>query len=55
MVGSQEPINICDIPKAMTHLNLSARAHHCTQSVKLAGTIAELAGNEGVQQVDPRA
>lgn len=29
---------------AMTQLNLSARAYHRTQSVKLARTIADLAG-----------
>jgi magnesium chelatase family protein len=36
---------------AMTQLNLSARAHHRTQSVKLARTIADLAGCEGIQSV----
>ena len=34
---------------AMTQLNLSARAYHRTQSVKLARTIAVLAGSEEVQ------
>jgi magnesium chelatase family protein len=34
---------------AMTKLNLSARAYHRTQSVKLARTIADLAGSEEIQ------
>jgi magnesium chelatase family protein len=34
---------------AMTQLNLSARAYHRTQSVKLARTIADLAGSEEIQ------
>ena len=33
----------------MTQLNLSARAYHRTQSVKLARTIADLAGSEDIQ------
>jgi len=36
---------------AMTQLNLSARAYHRTQSVKLARTIADLAGSEEIQSV----
>jgi len=36
---------------AMTKLNLSARAYHRTQSVKLARTIADLAGSEEIQSV----
>ena len=36
---------------AMTQLNLSARAYHRTQSVKLARTIADLAGCEEIQSV----
>jgi len=36
---------------AMTQLNLSARAYLCTQSVKLARTIADLAGREVIQSV----
>ena len=34
---------------AMSQLNLSARAYHRTRSVKLARTIADLAGSEEVQ------
>lgn len=34
---------------AMSQLNLSARAYHRTQSVKLAHTIADLAGSEEMQ------
>jgi magnesium chelatase family protein len=36
---------------AMTQLNLSARAYHHTQSVKLARTIADLAKCEEIQSV----
>jgi magnesium chelatase family protein len=36
---------------AMTQLNLSARAYHRTQSVKLARTITDLAGGEEIQSV----
>jgi magnesium chelatase family protein len=36
---------------AMTQLNLSARAYHRTQSVKLARTIADLVGSEEIQSV----
>ena len=36
---------------AMTQLNLSARAYHRTQGVKLARTIADLAGSEEIQSV----
>jgi magnesium chelatase family protein len=36
---------------AMTPLNLSARAYHRTQSVKLARTIADLARSEEIQSV----
>jgi len=36
---------------AMTQLNLSARAHHRTRSVRLARTIADLAGCEEIQSV----
>ena len=36
---------------AMTQLNLSARANHRTHSVKLARTIADLAGYEQIQSV----
>ena len=36
---------------AMSQLNLSARAYHRTQSVKLARTIADLAGSEEIQSV----
>jgi magnesium chelatase family protein len=36
---------------AMTQLDLSARAYHRTQSVKLARTIADLAGGEEIQSV----
>jgi magnesium chelatase family protein len=35
----------------MTQLNLSARAYHRTRSVKLARTIADLAGSEEIQSV----
>ncbi|HLE90804.1 MAG TPA: hypothetical protein VI753_06620 [Anaerolineales bacterium] len=35
----------------MTQLNLSARAYHRTQSVKLARTIADLAGSEEIESV----
>jgi magnesium chelatase family protein len=35
----------------MTQLNLSARAYHRTQSVKLARTNADLAGSEEIQSV----
>jgi magnesium chelatase family protein len=34
---------------AMSQLNLSARAYHRTQSVKLARTIDDLAGSEDIQ------
>jgi magnesium chelatase family protein len=34
---------------ATSQLNLSARAYHRTQSVKLARTIADLAGSEEIQ------
>jgi hypothetical protein len=34
-----------------THWNLPARAYHHTQSVKLARTIANLAGSEEIQSV----
>jgi len=34
---------------AMRQMNLSARAYHRTQSVKLARTIADLAGSEEIQ------
>jgi magnesium chelatase family protein len=37
------------IPAAMSQLNLSARAYHRTRSVKLARTIADLAGSEDFQ------
>jgi magnesium chelatase family protein len=33
---------------AMTQLNLSARAYHRTRSVKLACTIADLAGSDDI-------
>jgi len=36
---------------AMSQLNLSARAYHRTQSVKLARTITDLAGSEAIQAV----
>jgi len=36
---------------AMTQLNLSARAYHRTRSVKLARTIADLAGSDEIQSV----
>ena len=36
---------------AVTRFNLSARAYHRTQSVKLACTIADLAGSEEIQSV----
>jgi hypothetical protein len=39
---------------AMSRLNLSARAYHHTRSVKLAHTIADLAGNEESQSVSCR-
>jgi len=35
----------------MTQLNMSARAYHHTQSVKLARAIADLAGSEDIQSV----
>ena len=41
----------CLMRAAMTQLNLSARAYHRTQSVKLARTIADLAGSEEIQSV----
>ena len=37
-----------DILLCMTQLNLSARAYHRTRSVKLARTIANLAGNDEI-------
>ena len=37
------------IRAAMSQLNLSARAYHRTQSVKLSRTIADLAGSEEIQ------
>ena len=36
---------------AMTQRNLSARAYHRTQCVKLARTIADLVGTEEIQSV----
>jgi len=36
---------------AMTQLSLSARAYHSTRSLKLAYTIADLAGCEEIQSV----
>ena len=36
---------------AMSQLQLSARAYHRTQSVKLSRTIADLAGSEEIQSV----
>ena len=36
---------------AMSQLNLSARAYHRTRSVKLARTIADLAGSDEIQSV----
>ncbi|MEO7841584.1 MAG: hypothetical protein ABIU06_19765 [Anaerolineales bacterium] len=33
---------------AMTQRNLSARAYHCTRTVKLARTITDLAGSEAI-------
>lgn len=36
---------------AMTQLNLSERAYHRTQSVKLARTIADSTGGEEIQSV----
>ena len=39
------------IRAAMSQLNLSARAYHRTRSVKLARTIADTAGCEGIQLV----
>jgi len=52
-------LQICKLPEegqslmrvAMTQLNLSARAYHSKQSVKLARTIADLAGTEEIQSV----
>jgi magnesium chelatase family protein len=38
-----------DIVLCMTQLNLSAHAYHRTRSVKLARTIADLAGSEEIQ------
>jgi predicted ATPase with chaperone activity len=35
----------------MTQLNLSVRAYHRTQSVKLARTIADPAGSEEIQSM----
>ena len=40
-----------DIVLCMTQMNLSARAYHRTRSVKLARTIADLAGCEEIQSV----
>jgi len=37
---------------AMMQLNSWARAYHRTQSVKLARTIANLAGSEDIQSVN---
>ncbi|HEX6036283.1 MAG TPA: ATP-binding protein, partial [Anaerolineales bacterium] len=56
-VGEIRPF--CKLPEegqslmraAMTQLNLSARAYHRTRSVKLARTIADLAGCEEIQPV----
>ena len=45
-----------DIVLCMTQLNLSARAYHRTQSVKLARTIADLPGCEEIpyeKEIDP--
>jgi magnesium chelatase family protein len=34
---------------AMSQMNLSARAYHCTRSVKLGRTIADPTGSEDIQ------
>jgi magnesium chelatase family protein len=47
--GGSKPDAICDIMLCMTQLNLSARAYHLI--LKLARTIAELAGSEEIQSV----
>jgi predicted ATPase with chaperone activity len=45
--GRKSKFDACrDIVLCMTQLNLLARAYHRTQSVKLARTIADLAGCE---------
>jgi magnesium chelatase family protein len=38
-----------DIVLCMSQMSLSARAYHRTRSVKLARTIADLAGSEEIQ------
>jgi predicted ATPase with chaperone activity len=40
-----------DTVLCMSQLNLLASAYHCTRSVKLARTIADLAGYEEIQPV----
>jgi len=47
--GRSKPDASRDIVLCMTQLNLSARAYHRTRSVKLALTIADLAGSEEIQ------
>jgi len=49
--GRSKPDAGGDMVLCMSQLNLSARAYHRTQSVKLARTIADLAGCEEIQSV----
>lgn len=58
-MGIGEIRQFCKLPEegqslmraAISQLNLSARAYHRTRSVKLARTIADLAGSEEIQSV----
>jgi len=62
-VGSAEVRQYCPLPTGPTSKNLlkaavtqwqmSARAYHRTRSVKLARTIADLAGSERIQLAHP--
>ena len=49
--GRSKPDAGGDMVRCMSQLNLSAWAYHRTQSVKLARTIADLAGSEEIQSV----
>jgi predicted ATPase with chaperone activity len=49
--SESKPDALGDIVLCMRQLQLFARAYHRTRSVKLARTIADLAGNDEIQSV----